>query len=75
MGPHRSLTLHIFQVQEDGVLAHKVSQQFCHVGDAMWNDRQPLPAYHVTPGKALGEGTGYVNELILPMLWLQDTRI
>ena len=46
-------SLHMLQVQEDGVLAHEVSQQFCHVGDAMWDDRQPLPAHHVTPGEAL----------------------
>lgn len=52
------LTLHVLQVQEDGVLAHEVSQQFCHEGDAVWDDGQPLPAHHVTPGKALGRGQG-----------------
>lgn len=56
--PTGPLTLYMLQVQEDRVLAHKVAQQFRHVGDAMWDDSQPLPAHHVAPGKALGRGQG-----------------
>lgn len=44
----------MLQVQEDGVLAHKIPQQLGHVGDAVWDDGQPLPAHRMAPGQALG---------------------
>ena len=46
----------MLQVQEDGVLSHKVPQQLGHVGDAVRDDGQPLPARHVAPGQALRRG-------------------
>lgn len=48
----------MLQVQEDGVLTHKVPQQLGHVGDTMWDDGQPLLARHVAPGQALQRGQG-----------------
>lgn len=47
------LTLHVLQVEEDGVLARVVAQQLDHEGDAMRDDGLPLTGLNVGFGEAL----------------------
>ena len=54
--PQGPLTLHVLQLQEDGVVTHEVAKQLGHVRDAVRDDGQPLPVRHGTPGQALGGG-------------------
>lgn len=71
--PAVPLTLHVLQVQEDGVLAHEVPQQLGHIGDAMRDDGQPLPACHVAPGQALHH-EGPSSRWVLDQLHLPGSR-
>lgn len=48
-----SLTLHVLQVQKDGVLTHIVAQQLDHEGDTMRDDGLSLTGLDVGFGEAL----------------------
>lgn len=47
------LTLHMFQMEEDGVLAHIVAQQLDHEWDPMRDDGLSLMGLHMGFGEAL----------------------
>lgn len=44
----------MLQVQEDGVISLQVPQQLGHVGDAVWDDGQPLRLYVAWTGPEEG---------------------
>lgn len=48
-----SLTLHMLQMEEDGVLTHIVAQQLDHEGDPVRDDGLSLTGLNVGFGKAL----------------------
>lgn len=47
------LTLHVLQVEEDGVLTHIVAQQLDHEGDPMRDDGLSLTGLNMGFGEAL----------------------
>lgn len=48
-----SLTLHMLQMEKDGVLTHIVAQQLDHEGDPMRDDGLSLTCLNVGFGEAL----------------------